>query len=328
MTKLVKFFENWQQQKNQQQNENQEEFNFKFSPEKIEQMLNLKNNQPLPLEMNLFIDFMNQQRFFAFSESDLQQLPQMLQQYMNDLTKGIDFHYTKIVNQYQVAIMFPLAMGVPFVYKYKEPALIHVQSKARLNNQAQNSQDQQSLFNINKEVELVYAQNMDGRVGFLDTLANNYASVGVVKKVQITIPIKADINIENKSIRVRLSPLRPDQDTTIVHYSIWPYSAQQGKDSNIPVSHDPNTQVISGENKMSNIDFKFGQQSTGMQFQLNGYSYSHIYQNFGLLMHGQDWWTKLMSPKHQGASLTHFNLKYLGKQSQAKSVTIKAVYGS
>lgn len=270
---------------------------------------------------------MNQHRCFTFSENQLENLPKAVKEYLNELTKGVDYHYTKLYYQQQVIVSFPLAMGVPFLFKYNEPTLIHIQGKVKVHNEQENKQDK--LFaDIQKEIEFVYARNFDGRVGFYDSLGKNYASVGVENKLQINIPIKAHVQISSRNIKVHLAPLHPDQDATIMHYSVWPFSAQEKKDSHVPVSLNPNTKLVSDEYKKTNVDLKFGQQNTGMQFQLHGYTQSSDYKNIIAFLHEAGTWTRIMSPlKQKHIALTHYNLKYLGKQSQNKGVTLRAVYG-
>ncbi|CAK1546770.1 unnamed protein product [Leptosia nina] len=295
----------------------------KFSAEKIYEMFNSKNNRPESAEASLFVDFLNQQRFFALGENDLKQLPQQLADMLTRFNGGYEKHSTKVVNKNKLAIMFPVASGMPFVYKYKEPVAIHFQIK----NGQVNSFDNSGL-NTNMDTELIftYAENHDGSVGFLDTISNQYASVGVVGKVQFHVPLKVHVEMKSGDTKIRFSPIQPEQDVNIFHYSIWPYSANQKKDTLVTISQDPSTKLINRDSKTISVDYKFGQMF-GTQYQFNGYSYSNDYKNVVDMFLSRSPLSHIVSPFGQkDIGQTHFNLRYLGKQSKGRGVTIAANY--
>lgn len=300
--------------------------NHKYPAEKIAQMLNIKRNPEQPLEASIYIDLINQQRLFTFDEHDLQQLPLDIKQYMAEVAQGVDKHYTKVLNQAQVSIMFPLASGMPFIYKYKEPVVIHIQSKAK------GSIDfiRQPIgfhASLDKEIQFTYARNIDGSVGFMDTLSNQYASVGVVNKFQLNVPVKMNIQLQPKSLQVRIQPLHPEMDTNLVHYSVWPYSASQKKDSLVTISQDPTTKIVERSGKVYAADYKVGQK-LGILFHYQGYSYSQDFRSVKSYFPSQDMLTNIFYIMQlNDIALTHFNVKHLGKQSQNKAVTLNVAFG-
>lgn len=300
--------------------------NHKYPAEKIAQMLNIKRDPEQPLEASVYMDLMNQQRFFTFSEDELKQLPQDIKQYMNEVAQGVDKHYTKVLNQAQVSIMFPLPMGMPFIYKYKEPTIIHIQSKAKgdINYDREENGFRASM---DKEIQFTYARNIDGNVGFMDTLFDVYSSVGIVNKFQLNVPVKINIQLQPRGLKFRVQPLHPEMDTTLIHYSVWPYSASQKKDGLVTISQDPTTKVIERSRKVYAADYKVGQK-VGMLFQLQGYSYSQDFRSMMTLFPSSDMLSNIVYFfKQQDVALTHFNFRYLGKQSQNKAFTFNTVYG-
>ncbi|CAG4962142.1 unnamed protein product [Colias eurytheme] len=296
----------------------------KYSADKIYNMFNNKyeNEKRQPAEASFYLDLMNQQRLFALSEEDIKQWPQQWKNLLMDFSNGMEGHYTKVLNKNQVSIMFPLASGMPFIFKYKQPAVIHVQTKTNglasfLNNGDFNNK-------MDHEIILTYAENHDGSVGFLDTISNQWAGVGVVGKIQVNLPFKIQYEMKSGEFKFIVSPLLPDQDTNVLHYSIWPYSASQKKDSLVPISQDPSTKLINRDSKTIAVDYKFGQQ-IGVQFQLNGYSYSNDYRNVINMFLKRDPLSYIVAPFNQvDLAQTHFNLRYLGKQSKSKSMIITA----
>lgn len=307
------------------QKKSRSEPNHKYSASKISELLKLKYDRQEPLEADFSINFMQLERYFTFNEDDLKKLPIVIRDLIKNLTQGIHKHYTKVLNQAQVSLMFPTAMGMPFIYKYKEPTVLHVQGNVK-GNMDLTKQPRDFSGSIQKEIQITYARNIDGSVGFYDTLVEKFASVGVVNKAQLYIPVKADIQMKPGEVKIHLEPLAPEQDITIAHYSVWPYSTSQKKDSLVPVSQDPATKIINRNNKVNSIDYKFGQ-SAGTQFQFQGYSYSKDYTNFAGMIRSNDLLSSIANMLYQrDIAMTHYNFRYLGKQSSNKGVTVTAAY--
>ncbi|XP_053619274.1 vitellogenin-like [Plodia interpunctella] len=298
--------------------------NQRFSPEKIAEELNIKRDDQQPFAASFYVDILNQQRYFSFNDYDLQELPRTIAQYFSKLGAGIDKHYTKVLNQAQVSIMFPVATGMPFIYKYKEPTVIHMQGKVQ--GQVQNEKKLDASATLSKEISFTYARNLDGSLGYMDTLVNQYISAGVVNKLQVNVPVKLELQMKSGQLKITLDPLHPEQDQTILHYSVWPYTAVQMKDSLVTISQDPNTKLITRPHKESVIDTKFGK-TLGIVFQFQGYSYSSDYKNVGNLFNSADWLSNIaFASKQKDIALTHYNLRYLAKQSQNKRISLTAVY--
>lgn len=314
-----------QQMDNNKQQKPKSEPNHKYTASKISELLKIKYDSQNPLEGDFNMKFMQLERYFTFNEDDLKKLPIIIKDLITNLSQGIEKHYTKVLTQAQVSVMFPTAMGMPFVYRYNEPTFLHVQGNVKGDIDL-SKQPKQLSGSIQKEIQITYASNIDGSVGFYDTLVNKHASVGVINKAQLYIPVKVDLQMKPGEVKIHLEPLRPEEDTTIVHYSVWPYSTSQKKNSLVPVSQDPATKVIKRNNKVNSVDKKFGQ-SAGTQFQFQGYSYSKDYTNFASMIRSNDLLSNIAIMRHQrDIAMTHYNFRYLGKQSSSKGVTVIAAY--
>lgn len=271
---------------------------------------------------------MNQQRFLAFNKQDIKAFSVKFGEYLSDLIKGVNRHYTKAVNRNQVSVMFPIASGMPFIYKYKEPTVIHLQARSKGNIDFKNRENYETDVALESELALTYASNRDGRIGYLDTLSNQNPAVGLVSKFQLHIPLRINVDAKHKEIKLRVAPKEPEQDSTLVHYSVWPYSSNQKKDTLLAFSQDPSTKVITRPNKVFSADYKFGQQ-IGLPLQLQGYSYSKDYRNLGSFVQHNDLPSSIISAfRQKDTAQTHFNLRYLGKQYKNKEITITTVYGN
>lgn len=297
--------------------------NHKHTAQKISEMLNIRSEPQDPIQGAFFYTILGQERFFSFDENDLLTLVQDVMEHMKQVEKGMETHYTKVFNSNQVSVMFPIASGMPFIYKYKEPVAIHVQAKSTGKVvRDPNTHKEMSLL-MDKELQITAARNIDGNVGFMDTLSNKLASAGVVKKYQVNVPVKLNVQISSGEAKMNVEPLRIDQDYTIAHYSVWPYTTIQMKDTLVPYSQDAATKIVERPRKVSSTDVKFGQQ-VGAVFQLQGYSHSNDFRNTNPLQVVSNI-ANLLALRDIG--LTHYNLKYLAKQSQNKKLTLTAVYG-
>ncbi|KAH9634982.1 hypothetical protein HF086_004548 [Spodoptera exigua] len=153
----------------------------KFPAKKVAAELNITRKHD-PIEGAMFIDNMNQQRLFTFGQRDLHFLNSDASQKVQRLLTGDEHQYTKVINAKQVIVTFPLASD--------------------------------------KNIEFTYLRNMDGSVGFLDTITGVYASSGVINKLQYFVPLK--LTTKPKFCKVPPSKLIFGKDANLVHMSVFP----------------------------------------------------------------------------------------------------------
>nr|AXM43802.1 vitellogenin [Conopomorpha sinensis] len=298
--------------------------NHKYTAKDVADLLKIRHDLTDSQEAAFYFSWMEQERYFAFSKYDFDILSSDMIKALDKLSKGVDYHYSKTINTNQVSVMFPLASGMPFIYRYKEPTLMHVKGKASAMI-AHKDKATRSTFGM--EMHMTYAKNLDGSVGFFDILTNHYSSVGVQNKLQFNVPIKIELEREDNELKIEVEPLHPEQDIALAHYSVWPYSARQKKDAHVTVAVDPTTKVIERVNKVHNIDMRFGQAAIGSQFQMQGYSYSTDYRNIATLLKTDDLLGNMAYIFNQkDIALTHYNLRYLSRQSPNKRMSISLVY--
>ncbi|KAJ2940977.1 hypothetical protein O0L34_g13103 [Tuta absoluta] len=248
--------------------------NHKFSASKISEMLNIKREPQNPLEAAFYIGLWNQQRYFTIQD---------LEAIIMELRQMKSMHYTKLFNQAQISVMFPLASGMPFIYRYKEPTVVHLRGKFDNNNEKKT---------YVSEIEFTFARNIDGNVGFLDTLSNHIASVGFVNKVQLSVPLQLSLEKDKMEQKIHFNLL----PRTIAHYSVWPYSTIQKKDTLVPISLDPATKLIT----RTKMYFDADRHPLSL---LKGYSFSTDYRSPSVML------TNIMKAiRQKDVALTHINL--------------------
>ncbi|CAD0206287.1 unnamed protein product [Chrysodeixis includens] len=283
---------------------------FKFSAKAIAQMLNMKRKHRCDLEGSFFLDKWNQQTLITFNEEEFLSFIQTTVRPRKESDR--DSHLTKLLSGKQVAVVLPLAMGMPFVFEYSEPIAISLSLKMALVNKLIHNAP------FRYELQLTYARNLDGRVGYLDTFSNVYASAGLINKLQFYIPLNVNMIFDP---RFTLDFKLPEQDLNLIQMSVWPYTSVQKMDSLLTIFAEPATKFIERRAKVFSPDFKFGTE-TGTVFQLKGYTYSSDYKIPSKLFDA-DLLTIVRNMLYQkDVALTEFDFKYLASESQNDAVSL------
>lgn len=292
---------------------------LKFSAKELAEKLNIKPKSWDPLEGSMFLENLNQQKLITFNEEDLKAFIANLIQNAEQLLKGVDVQYTKVLNHKQTYVAFPLASGVPFYFEYNEPLMLSFNGNVKFQFEKTSNQ-----FYVHKNIDFTYARNLDGSLGFLDMLKGEYAAVGVINKLQLHFPVNLNTHILPKQIKLNF--VLPEQDATLVHWSVWPYTTWQNVDSLLTVSETTATKYIERPAKVLSVDSKIGS-SVGLSYHVQGYSYSSdakelnklfdadFLTNFGELLYQKD------------VALSHFNFKYIAKECENKDITLNLFYG-
>ncbi|KAJ8707492.1 hypothetical protein PYW08_010744 [Mythimna loreyi] len=300
----------------------QSKVDLKFSAKKVAEALNIKRNPRDPLAGSIFLENFNQQKLITFNEEDLKTFIANTVQNMEQLFKGVDVQYTKMLYQKQAYVVFPLAAGVPFFFEYSEPLMFSVNGKVKIKI-GPNSKD--LTGSLNKHIDIVYARNLDGSVGFLDTIGDTYAAVGIINKIQFYFPTNLNSVIESKQIKLKF--VLPDQDATFIHFSVWPYSTFQKTDSLLTVSQEPFTKYIERPTKVVSGDYKV-RIIGGVAIHLQGYSYSSDFKDKKDI-YDSSLLTDISTLLYQkDVACTQFNLKYLAQETVNKDITFSLFYDS
>lgn len=246
MAAIAQQFKKYQPQQRQQRQSGKSSNNGIV--EKIAKMLNIKESKQEPLQAHLMLELFSQQRFFAFDAESINHFSEAIQSASGPFQKGVDYSYTKVLSKEDTIIMFPMAMGVPFYLKYRTPAILSVegQIKAQLSSHDSNIHSFLSL-NVTTDVDFLYSSNVDGRIGFLNTLGEQleYVVSGVIQKVQVKIPMNASIGVDARGkVDIDMNILsESNKDVDIFHYSSWPYTSIYAKKGKKPVAQEKNTKV-------------------------------------------------------------------------------------
>lgn len=268
--------------KNQYQNDKQNrrseptKQNKKFNFENIEHLLDIQAEQVQELEGQILMKIANTQRFFAFNNESIENLPRNARRAAKALADGQQFNATKWFNQEQITIGFPLASGLPFLFTYKTPTLMRAGGEIRLRtypDMAQGNDEQiraPKSINASAEFDVLYATQTDARVGFLTLFDHQRYVAGVQKKIQARLPMRITINVntENGQVYSQMEALDQKNDITLLHASSWPYTQRRHIQAAFDSSKEADTKRISTADAKE-YDQRFGQASTGMVIHVN-----------------------------------------------------------
>lgn len=141
---------------------------------------------------------------------------------------------------YDITISFPTETGLPFVYTLKVPVLTKASGSGHLNMGRDHS------VNAKAEVRLVYARKIQGRIGFVTPFEHRHFIAGIDVNTHAYAPVKIslDVNVPTKSTQLKLWPLKGEEKSRLIHYSVVPYTAVHNILSLRPLQTEKDTHKV------------------------------------------------------------------------------------
>lgn len=250
--------------------------NKKFNFENIENLLNIQAEQVEELEAQIMMKIANTHRFLTFNNESIENLPKNVRRAAKALANGQQFNATKWFNQEQITIAFPLATGLPFLFTYKTPTLMRAGGEIRLQAKPDLAQGNDDEVRVPKqvdataEIDVLYATQVNARIGFLTLFDHQRYVAGSQKKVQVRIPLrmKFSYDADKNQASAELEPLDHKNDITLLHVSSWPYTQRRHIHAEFDSTKESETKLIQ-INKQREFDQRYGQASTGMVIHVN-----------------------------------------------------------
>lgn len=248
--------------KNQQ---NQPKQNKRHNFDQIEKLLDIQAEQVEELEAQILMKIANTQRFFAMNNETLENLPEKIRRAGKALEKGESFNATKWFNQEQITVAFPLASGLPFLFTYKTPTLMRAGGEIRVRANPSLAQENNGEIRAPKsveasaEIDVLYATQIDARVGFLTLFDHQRYVAAVQKKMQVRVPFRINVNFntEKGEVSSQVEPLEKKSNVTLLHASSWPYTQRRHIQAAFDNSKEADTKLIK-TNEAKEYDQCFG----------------------------------------------------------------------
>lgn len=100
----------------QQKAKSSEGESYRFSAENIIRMLDIDVEEKGQAEGSVLFKFGRYKRLLTVDNNTIEALPAVIKEIQEILKEGQRFHLTKFFNADQIAVSFPTAMGLPFLY--------------------------------------------------------------------------------------------------------------------------------------------------------------------------------------------------------------------
>ncbi|XP_029035514.2 vitellogenin-like [Osmia bicornis bicornis] len=192
----------------------------KMPAERIAEELNIITDKPVELEGNLIWKTKFLSRFMPFDGHDVRGMHNYLVKKVMAMKDGGYMNLNKFAS-YDITLSFPTETGLPFVYTLKVPVLNKMSGSGQLKMGRDHS------VNAKAEVRLVYARKIQGRIGFVTPFEHHHYIAGIDVNTQAYAPVKVslDINVPTKSTQLKLWPLKGEEKSRLIHYSVVPYTS-------------------------------------------------------------------------------------------------------
>ncbi|CAA9998147.1 unnamed protein product, partial [Nesidiocoris tenuis] len=247
--------------------------NSHWSADKLANLLNMEMDEADQVEGNFFLSMLSGDKFFAFDNHTVEQIPRLISQAASQLRSTQHFNATKLYNQYSAKIGFPTATGLPFVFSFSLPSYVYVGGAAQAKahpDPASGSKDQIQIpttINATVDVELTYSAKAQGKMGFITPFNHKRYTAALHKNVHLHLPLRAslDLDFENSKIRAKVQPLDTQQKHKLLEYSTVAYTVKHDILDLSPALNNDNARPIHTGN-VKRWENTVGQDSTGYAF--------------------------------------------------------------
>lgn len=320
----------------------------KLTADKIIKMLNIKAGQNKPLEGQISLDALYAQRFMPFDERTLKQLAQKLKNGANELRHGQNFNYTKMFNEADVEISFPLESGLPFKFIYRQSTLVQLDGRVRVEttpkmnyneNEQENGNENENNnkgirvpdeVNVDAEFQAVYSTVQQNTMSFINPVTRQQYTGGYDKNYQFYVPLRVASRIDTRTqeMKTDISPLNENKQYKLLQIGSWPFTTRADLFDLSPATLSKHTKDIN-QRPLRETKQSFGEKETGLAFHVHGTYEKDMSQIWIIFNHlrKQDLTTFFMFGQ-QGTSPQHYSFNVIldGEKSSSKMAQFTMVY--
>lgn len=155
-------------------------------------------------------------------------------------TKNMRYFNLNKLMSYDVTLSFPTETGLPFICTFRLPILY------KLSGLGQMQMNSGISMNIKSDIRAVYSEKIQGRIGFVTPYDHQHYIAGVDANFQVYAPLRLalDVNQAKKNVQLKVLPLKGEQKTRLIHYSVIPYTSTHNILNLRPLLLEKNTHKV------------------------------------------------------------------------------------
>ncbi|XP_012139918.2 vitellogenin [Megachile rotundata] len=211
----------------------------KMATEKIAEQLKIVADKTVEMEGNILWRSKFLSKFIPFDKNTVHNMRNQITKNMMSMKDGGYVNLNKLMS-YDVTLSFPTETGLPFVYTLRVPVL------HKLIGTGQMKMDRERNVNVQSELRFTYSRKIQGIIGFVAPFEHQHYIAGVDANMQVYLPLKLslEVNVPKTTLQLRIWPLKGEEKSRLLHYSVVPYTSIRDILSLRPLQKDKNTQLV------------------------------------------------------------------------------------
>ncbi|KAK4872055.1 hypothetical protein RN001_016179 [Aquatica leii] len=245
-----------------------------WSSESIFRILNVNREKPEPLDGRVDFKIGGMHTTFTFSDEDIALLSQVMQQMEQQLQSKNNFQFTKFVNNHDMTISVATVTGMPSIYTFENPALIHLDGHGSVVAEPKISSEGglriPKNVKVDGQINVIILKKRQGQLGFVAPFESHHYLAGYERNVQLQVSLNVGIvaNIEKGHYTVEISPVHLQRDQQLLEFNSLPYIAIRNILDFQPIVSGQNTYIIK-EDKPHTYQQIIGEDATGVALQVH-----------------------------------------------------------
>uniref|UniRef100_A0A0K8SAK3 Vitellogenin-1 n=1 Tax=Lygus hesperus TaxID=30085 RepID=A0A0K8SAK3_LYGHE len=243
-----------------------------WSIDKLATLLNIDTDEAEQLEGNVLINMLSGNKFFAFDNHTIEQIPKLAREAAIKLREGQHYNFTKMYNQYTAKIGFPTATGLPFVFSFSVPTYAYVGGSIQAKSHPDIASSKDAIqvpnaVNVTADVEITYSAKAQGKMGFVTPYNHKRYTAALHKNIHVHVPLRiaVDIDVENNNVTAKVQPLEANKKHKLFEYSTVAYTAKHDILDLQPELNANDVEIIHVRSPRRN-ETTVGQDCTGFAF--------------------------------------------------------------
>jgi len=328
---LFRQFATYQHQQRQQNQHASKGNENPWSPENIARKLKMHREKPNYLEGSFSFEMAGLQKRYLFNDESIATLTKVIGHIEQELQGKKTMQFTKFINNDDMAVSTPTIMGIPCIYTFDQPTLIHLEGHITANAEPKVSTG--DAFHLPKnmkaagQIKANISKKRQGQLGFVVPFTGEHFLVGYEKNMQLQIPLSVQYvgDIAKGQYTIQLSVSEPQQTFNLFSFNTLPYIAARNVVNFTPVLEDSNTKIIKENTPKTSVDQVFGEETgIAMRVQLHSEEKLNLPWLFEKVQAFEGNRIPLLMAAWYDESVAycHLNVQYDGKRSSNSRIQV------